>query len=198
MWLGLAIVTAAYLLGSVSFGLVIARQKRVDLRRMGSGNVGATNVGRVLGKATGRTVLVLDALKGAVPALVAVLVFGATDPWTAATGTAAVVGHLWPIWHGLRGGKGAATGLGVMLAVVPPAGVLAGLVYVAGKWISGRASVGSLAGAAIGGASAAAWDLWEAQRITPRSWMALVIFCLVAAAHTANIVRLARGEEPPS
>jgi len=198
VWVGLSVVTAAYLLGSVSFGLVIARSRGVDLRSVGSGNVGATNVGRALGKPTGRLVLLLDALKGAVPTLVAVRIFGATSAWTAASGVAAVAGHLWPIWHGLRGGKGAATGLGVLLAVVPVAGVGAGLGYLGGKALSRRASVGSLLGALLGALLTVAWDARDAQQLTPRTWMALSVFVLVVAAHAPNIARLVRGEEPPS
>jgi len=198
VWVGLSIVTAAYLLGSVSFGLVIARYRGVDLRSVGSGNVGATNVGRALGKPTGRVVLLLDALKGALPTLLAVLICGATSAWTAASGVAAVAGHLWPIWHGLRGGKGAATGLGVLLVVVPVAGVGAGLGYVVGKALSRRASVGSLLGALLGALLTAACDAWDAQQLTPRTWMALSVFVLVVTAHAPNIARLVRGEEPPS
>ena len=198
MWVGLAIVTAAYLLGSVSFGLVIARHRGIDLRSVGSGSIGATNVGRALGKRVGRVVLLLDALKGALPTLAAVLICGATSAWTAASGVAAVAGHLWPIWHGLRGGKGAATGLGVLLMVVPLAGVVAGLGYVVGKAASGRASVGSLLGALLGALLTAARDVWDAQRLTARTWMALSVFVLVVAAHAPNIARLLRGTEPRS
>lgn len=198
MWLGLAVVTAAYLLGSVSFGLAVARHKGVDLRGVGSGNVGATNVGRALGKPLGRVVLVLDALKGAVAALAAVLLFGAAAPWTAAAGIAAVAGHIWPLWHGLRGGKGAATGLGALCVVVPVAGAMAGLTYVLAKKASRRASVGSLLGALCGVAATLAWEWWSTGELTARSCMALVVFALVVGAHADNLARLARGQEPPS
>jgi glycerol-3-phosphate acyltransferase PlsY len=198
VWLGLAVVTAAYLVGSVSLGLAIARHKGVDLRSVGSGNLGATNVGRALGKPIGRVVLALDALKGAVPTLGAVLLFGSTSPWTAATGIAVVVGHLWPLWHGLRGGKGAATGLGVMLVVVPLAGAIAGLGYVVGKQLSRRASVGSLLGTLCGGTATVGWELWQAHGLTARSAMAGILLALIVVAHAPNLARLARGQEPPS
>ncbi len=78
----------------------------MDLRAVGSGNIGATNVGRALGKKTGAVVLVLDALKGLAPALAATLLLGQASPWTAGTGVAAVIGHVVPVWHGFRGAKG--------------------------------------------------------------------------------------------
>ncbi|MFK7985380.1 MAG: glycerol-3-phosphate acyltransferase [Sandaracinaceae bacterium] len=191
--LGPAFTLGAYLFGSVSFGLIAARRAGVDLRAEGSGNVGATNVGRLLGKRTGRVVLLLDALKGALPTAAAFGLLGPESPWTAGTGVAAVVGHCFPLWHGLRGGKGAATAAGVMLAAVPWAGVAAALAYGVLKKATHRASVGSLGGAAVG--AGVAWA-WLGQ--SPRAWMALAILAVVALRHTSNIGRLLRGEEPPS
>ena len=193
MALPIALVVAAYLLGSVSFGLLIARARGVDLRAVGSGNIGATNVGRALGKRTGRFVLVLDALKGALPVLAARWLLGSTSPWTAGVGVAAVVGHLVPVWHGFRGGKGAATGLGVMLAAEPIAGAAAAVTYVLGKALTKRASVGSMLGAVVG--CAVAW--WLAP-LGAMAWMATAIGVLVLVAHAPNLARLAKGEEPPS
>ncbi|MEM1418486.1 MAG: glycerol-3-phosphate acyltransferase, partial [Myxococcota bacterium] len=152
----LALVGVAYLLGSVSFGLLAARRAGVDLRAVGSGNVGATNVGRALGKATGRRVLALDLLKGCLAMLGPLLLRGATSPVAAAAGVAAVAGHCWPVFHGFRGGKGAATGLGVLLVAVPIAGALAGLTFALVKKASGRASAGSLTGLGVGLAATAA------------------------------------------
>lgn len=191
--LGPVLTAAAYLLGSVSFGLLAARRAGIDLRDAGSGNVGATNVGRVMGKRTGRIVLALDAAKGAGPALAAWGTLGLESPWTAAVGVAAVVGHCFPVWHGFRGGKGAATALGVMLALVPAAGAGAAIAYVALKRASRRASVGSLAGAATGAAISLA-ILGD----RPRTWMAVAILAVVVLRHAGNIGRLLRGEEPPS
>ncbi len=187
---------AAYLLGSVSFARWIARRRGVDIRSVGSGNPGATNVGRALGPRAGRVVLVLDALKGGLPTLCGVAAFGAADPRTAAIGMAAVAGHLWPIWHGLRGGRGAATGLGALLAVAPAAGALAGFGYAIARRASGRASVGSLAGAALGTVALVGWELRGPGPVTPRSWMAVALLALIVAGHAPNLARLARGEEP--
>lgn len=191
--LGPALAGAAYLLGSISFGLIAARRAGVDLRGEGSGNVGATNVGRVLGKRTGRLVLALDAAKGALPALTAWGLLGLDHPWTAATGAAAVVGHCFPIWHRLRGGKGAATSAGVMLALVWPAGLTAIVLYVVLKKVTRRASVGSLVGALAGAVTT--W-LWLGP--TPRAYMAVGILAVVVLRHTSNIGRLIRGVEPES
>lgn len=182
---------AGYLCGSVSFGLLLARHRGVDLRSTGSGNVGATNVGRALGRRTGRLVLLLDALKGAGPTLAARLVLGADSPFTCATGVAAVVGHVWPIWHGFRGGKGAATGVGSLLAASPLGGVAAFVTYLVAKARTRRASVGSLGGSCVG--------LVVVLFVEGASWpsaMAALITLLVWVRHAANLRRLWRGEEP--
>ncbi|RMH03846.1 MAG: glycerol-3-phosphate 1-O-acyltransferase [Planctomycetota bacterium] len=117
---------AGYLSGSISFALLVARAKGVDLRAHGSGNPGATNAGRVLGRKYGVLVYLLDALKGALPAGVS-LILG-WPPSAAVLGAAgAFAGHLWPIWFGFRGGKGVATYSGAMLVLAPGA-LLAGAV----------------------------------------------------------------------
>jgi len=189
-----AMVLGAYLLGSVSFGLLAAKRAGADLREEGSGNIGATNVGRVLGKRVGRVVLVLDALKGALPVVGARLLFGADDPWTAATGVAAVVGHLAPVWHHFRGGKGAATSAGVLLAALPAAGLAGFAGYVIGKKTTKRASVGSLLGSAIG----VGVMVVVLGPDGPRTIMAYTLLALVIIRHAGNIGRLVRGVEPPS
>lgn len=192
-WTGPVLAVGAYLMGSVSFGLLAARRAGVDLRGEGSGNIGATNVGRVLGKRTGRVVLLLDALKGAAPALLAAQLLGADDRWTAATGFAAVLGHCYPVWHRLRGGKGAATAAGVMLSLVWPAGLIAVVLYLGLKKLTRRASVGSLSGALAGAIVTWAW-------LGPgsRAFMTVAILAVVLLRHRGNIGRLLRGEEPPS
>ncbi len=188
-----ALVTVgAYLLGSVSFAILIARRRGVDVRAVGSGNPGATNVGRALGKRTGRVVLVLDALKGVLP-VVALRVAGADPWWVAAAGVAAVVGHCFPIWHGLRGGKGAATGLGATVAASPIAGVAAAITYLALEKITKRASVGSLGGAAMG-----AGVLVAVEGVGPLAAMGAGVLALVVLRHVENIGRLVRGTEPRS
>ena len=147
---GAVLVVAAYLLGSIPFGLVIARARGIDIREVGSGNIGATNVARGLGKKLGAFVLVLDALKGAAPMLAARwLDIGATaDPYfITAIGITAIAGHCFPVWLRFRGGKGVATSLGVFLTADPlVAGV--GVAIFAVMYLLFRiASVGSITAA---------------------------------------------------
>lgn len=190
-WFPVTVTLAAYALGSVSFGLIFAKRAGVDLRSVGSGNVGATNAGRAMGRSTGRLVLVLDALKGALPVLLMGLATRFDTRWMALAAWAAVVGHCWPIWHGLRGGKGAATAAGAMLVLAPVAGVVAIVVYAVTKRVSRKVSVGSLAGASAGAAIALMLDPLHAS-----AWGAVAIACVVWVRHADNLARLRRGEEP--
>jgi len=192
-WREALLVVAAYALGSISFGLIVAARRGVDLRAVGSGNTGATNVGRAIGKREGRIVLVLDALKGRRPAAAGAAWLGPTSPWTAGAAIAAVAGHCWPIWHGLRGGKGAATAAGAMLVLSWPAGLVAVATYVVGKKMTRKTSVGSLAGATVGAVVAALLGA-----MSPPAWGAAAIALLVWVRHADNVQRLARGEEPDS
>jgi glycerol-3-phosphate acyltransferase PlsY len=190
--IGAALIVCAYLFGSVCFGLIVARRKKVDLREVGSGNVGATNVGRALGKRVGAVVLGLDLLKGVVP-VVAARFLGLPAPYWVAAGIAVVLGHVFPIWFGFRGGKGAATAAGVMLAAMPIPGALALSSFVLLVLATRRASVGSLGGAVIGLASTYAFH-----GLGPELLLAAALFVIVLARHADNVRRLARGEEPPS
>lgn len=121
---------AAYLAGSIPFGLLIARTKGIDIRKHGSGNIGATNVWRVLGKGPGLTCFVLDFLKGLAPTLVfGVLVVRSTDTatslstsliaWWLAVAVCAILGHMFPVWLKFKGGKGVATSFGALVGVYP-------------------------------------------------------------------------------
>lgn len=192
-WAGPVLVLSAYLLGSVSFGLIAAARAGVDLRAVGSGNVGATNAARALGKSVGRLVMLLDALKGFAPTLAAVLWLGADDVWTAGTGVAAVVGHVLPLWHGLAGGKGAATGAGALLAAAPMAGAVALIAFLGAKKLTRQASVGSLLGASLG-----LGVVLLHHGVGPRAAMAGGVLAIVVARHHTNIRRLLAGTEPKS
>jgi len=191
---GPLLVLSAYLAGSVCFGIVVARSRGVDLREVGSGNVGATNVSRALGKNAGRAVLFLDGLKGLVPVLVARFAVSTDrDLWIAVVGVAAVLGHVLPVWHGFRGGKGAATAVGVLLGAQPLAGLGAAISFAVLKVASKRASVGSLGACLVGVAITAV--LGQASWLTA---MAIAISVVVFIRHADNLRRLVRGEEPPS
>jgi glycerol-3-phosphate acyltransferase PlsY len=184
-------VVVAYLLGSVCFGPIAAARAGVNLRAVGSGNVGATNVSRALGRRAGYVVMGLDALKGFAPTLGAALTLGPGDPWTAAAGVAAVIGHVLPIWFRFRGGKGAATACGVLLAAAPIAGFAAVVTFIVLKVLSGRASVGSLAASLVGIAGAAATS-----GMGTTTHLAIALAGIVFVRHIDNLRRLARGEEP--
>ena len=187
---GPALTIAAYLFGSISFGLILAKRRGIDLRSIGSGNIGATNVGRALGKQTGRLVLVLDMLKGFVPVALARWAFDLPWPWITAVGLAAALGHVFPIWYGFRGGKGVATSGGVLLAALPPIGALTLLTFVVVKKWTRLASVGSLSAATVGASLTLVLDGGE--------WPVLLatgLWFLVVLRHWGNLIRLLRGEE---
>ncbi|ACL67666.1 protein of unknown function DUF205 [Anaeromyxobacter dehalogenans 2CP-1] len=193
--LGALLVAAGYLAGSIPFGVVLGRLVLgVDVRTVGSGNIGATNVARAGGKKMGVLVLVLDAAKAIVPILVARRVLGGTphaEFWVTAVAVAAFVGHLFPVWLGFKGGKGVATGLGIF-AVLAPWAALAGLVgYAVAYGLTRISSVGSLTGTAL--CAAGGFATYGPRH--PVSWAGLAIALLIFVRHRENIRRLVRGEE---
>ena len=193
-WLALGAIVVAFLLGGVPFGLIIGRAKGVDLRRIGSGNIGATNVARNLGMRWGVFCLLLDALKGLAPTLAARMLLDPGGPLTqwAIGGTmlAAVCGHMFTPYLLFRGGKGVATALGVVLAVNPWAGLIAGLLYV-GLYVALRiSSVGSMA---LTISAPLAMYLLKAP--CEQLYAVLVIALLIVIKHIPNLRRLIRGEE---
>ncbi len=194
---------ASYLAGSIPFGFIIGKVvKGVDLRQLGSGNIGATNAGRVLGKKWGILCLILDALKGLLPvALLPQQFFGSESPWlahaTVLAGVSTIVGHMFPCWLGFRGGKGVATSLGV-LAILSPWGLLvAAATFFSSLAIWRFVSVSSML-AAIG------FGTFELVRSLPNpfsgaKWsqgvFALMVPLLIVVQHRSNIRRLLKGEE---
>src|ERR1051325_7317564 len=127
MALAVLTILGAYLIGAIPFGYLVARWRGVDIFQHGSGNIGATNVGRVLGRKFGVLVLLLDFAKGALPVLAARMIASRwpdalvwREGWLEVlTGLAAFLGHLFPLYLGMRGGKGVATGTGVAFVLVP-------------------------------------------------------------------------------
>src|ERR1700752_2763143 len=146
------VVIVAYLLGSIPFGYLIVRKKvGADIRETGSGGTGATNVSRRAGKAAGIFTLVLDALKGAVAVEWAIVLAGSSlnAAWiVTAAAVAVIVGHMFPVWLGFRGGKGVATGVGVFLILAPIALLCAGVLFVAIVFFTRYVSLGSIVAAA--------------------------------------------------
>ncbi|MDE3060809.1 MAG: glycerol-3-phosphate 1-O-acyltransferase PlsY [Pseudomonadota bacterium] len=177
----------AYLLGSIPFGLLLTRAAGLgDIRRVGSGNIGATNVLRTGHKGLAAATLLLDGCKGAA----AVLLASALAPQLAiAAGLLAMIGHIFPVWLRFKGGKGVATAIGVLLAVHWLVGAIVCLVWLAVFAFTRISSLAALAG--LGSAWIAAWILHD----PPVTFMSLAIFLLVAYTHRQNVRRLMSGEE---
>ncbi len=190
-------IVAGYAVGSLSFAWLIGRSQGVDIRKHGSGNVGATNVQRVLGKSLGRLCFVLDFAKGAVPVLIAQAVTGPDSAWIpVAVGAAAVAGHVWPFTLRFKGGKGFATSLGVVAALVPLCFVAAIAVWLGVFFSSRYVSLASIAAAAALPLTAHLLGWLSPFRIAPSVHALLwVLAVLVAIRHKSNIQRLIRGEE---
>jgi glycerol-3-phosphate acyltransferase PlsY len=184
------LVLLAYLVGGIPFGVVFARLRGVDVRRAGSGNIGATNVARSAGIGPGVATLVADVLKGALPALTA-RALGVGPGVEAAVAFAAVAGHVFPLALGLAGGKGVATALGVLGALCPLATLAAVaaflLVLVAWRYVS-LASIAAAVTAPI------AVALLRYPR--PLLVAAIAVAGLVVARHAGNLRRLRAGTEP--
>lgn len=187
-------LTLAYLVGSMPTAYLVGRANGIDLRTVGSGNLGATNVFRTLGWKWGVFVYVVDVLKGALPVLILPTVAGVASgwPWGVAYGVLAIVGHVRPIFLlGKGGGKGVATASGVFLALAPIAALCAMVAFIVTVAFSRYVSLGSLVGAAV---------LPIVLAITERGATPIVIVSAAVCAfvfwtHRANIERLKHGTE---
>lgn len=184
------VVVVAYLLGSIPFGYLIVRRKSgADIRETGSGGTGATNVSRRAGKAAGVLTLLLDAAKGCVAVVIAKAVSG--DDWViAAAAIAALVGHIFPVWLGFRGGKGVATGVGIFLVLAPVPLLCAGVVFVAIVLLTRYVSLGSITAAIL--IPVLVWVLSDSP---PLLTAAVAGSALIVFAHRGNIQRLMSGTE---
>jgi acyl phosphate:glycerol-3-phosphate acyltransferase len=184
------LIVAAYLLGSIPFGYLIVRRKSgADIRDTGSGGTGATNVSRRAGKAAGVLTLLLDAAKGCVAVLIAKAVSG--DDWViAAAAIAALVGHIFPVWLGFRGGKGVATGVGIFLVLAPFALLCAGVVFVVIVVLTRFVSLGSITAAILIPVLVAVQS-----DSRPLLVAAIVGAALIVFAHRGNVQRLVSRTE---
>lgn len=195
------VVIIAYLIGSIPFGYLIVRRKvGADVRETGSGGTGATNVSRRAGKAAGVFTLVLDAVKGSVAVIMARVLLGPSmtaEWWIAAAAIATLIGHIFPVWLGFRGGKGVATGVGVFLILAPVALLCAGVLFIAIVSLTRYVSLGSIIAAAT-----IPLFVWlqsvfvePVADLRPLLLAAIVGASLIVFAHRANIGRLSRGTE---
>jgi glycerol-3-phosphate acyltransferase PlsY len=184
------LVLFAYLLGSVPTGYLLGSLAGVDVRRAGSGNIGATNVTRVVGKRHGIFTLVADIAKGFLPVILA-LYLGLTPGATAFVGIAAFVGHLYPVFLRFRGGKGVATALGVFLGLAPWATLILMAIFALVLLTTRVVSLSSMV--AAGCAPIVFWLFFHSPILTV---MSLFIALMIVLRHRGNIQRLLSGAEP--
>jgi acyl phosphate:glycerol-3-phosphate acyltransferase len=194
----------AYFAGSLPFGLIVGRLcGGIDIRREGSGNIGATNVARVLGAKYGVIVLALDCVKGAAPTALLPLLFLKPDSpervhLAVLCGVAAILGHMFPCWLAFRGGKGVATALGVALVLAPLASAVALCVFALSMAGLRIVSLSSIIGACVY-CGVEMWRLSPAP-FSETTWslalFSTVVPILIIVRHRANLARLMRGTEP--
>lgn len=193
----------SYLLGAIPTGYVVARIKGVDIRRLGSGNIGATNVFRCVGWGAGIVTLGCDVLKGFLPTFVlpGLLLTDSASTLSRTTlglvaAVSSVVGHVWPVYLGFRGGKGVATAAGAALGLDPASVGVGALVWIAVFLVARYVSVASLVAAAA--TTGAAWGLWVCRAsgapFVPGVFSVLALLTIVR--HRANLQRLWKGTEP--
>ena len=194
----IAVVVGGYLLGSIPFGFIATRLGGAgDIRKVGSGNIGTTNVLRTGRRDLAAITLIGDAGKGAVAALLAYFLAGrmgapdAARTLAALAGGSAFFGHLFPVWLGFRGGKGVATFFGVMLAVAWPVGMMAGATWIAMAALLRFSSLSALTAAAL-----APFFALALQAGRPVVILAVVMAVVIFIRHRENIARLIKGEEP--
>jgi len=185
----LVVAVLAYLLGSVPFGVVITRAMGLgDLRKIGSGNIGATNVLRTGNKGAAAATLILDAAKGGIAVLIARAMVGEDAAQVAAL--ASFLGHLFPVWLRFKGGKGVATFLGILLALAWPIGLMACATWLVAAAVSRISSLSALAAAGLAPGYLAFGGYSD------MVLLALLLAILVWVRHAANIRRMRDGTEP--
>ena len=193
----LALLLVSYLLGSIPFGVILAKfLGGADVRKAGSGNIGATNVARVAGPAAGVLTLLLDAAKGWFAVWLAARVMHGETGFLVAAGFFALLGHCFPLWLRFRGGKGVATAAGAFAALCPEAMIAALILFALVVWFWRYVSLGSLAAAAT--IPLFVYFLWAPHFAPPNvvTLGSLAISAMVIFQHRGNIGRLVRGEEP--
>ena len=196
------IALLSYLMGSVPAGYIAGRVAGIDIRRVGSGNVGATNVLRALGKPYGYAVFLFDFFKGVGAVWISILIINAAHPWNQESelvgimaGVLCVLGHAYPVWLGFKGGKGVATSAGVLFGLMPAAALTVLAVWFVTFQATKYVSVASIVAAVALPVTAAVMVHFE------KAGMPLVYFCACLAVvivwrHRSNVSRLMKGTEP--
>jgi len=186
-------LAAAYVVGSIDFAVIIGKMHGVDIHEVGSGNPGTSNVLRTLGKGPAIMVLLGDTLKGVIGAAMGWVASGDTNPlgpWVFAAGLAAVIGHCYPIFHRFKGGKGVATGFGVLIFTMPLVAVGVGISWAILAKITKTASISSM----IVVVASIPLAFWQGVRGVAWVWL-LATIALVVWRHKSNIQRMVRGTE---
>ena len=200
---GIIFVVLAYLVGSISFGLLIGKLiKGIDIRNFGSGSTGATNVARVCGPIWGIIALILDMGKAAIPVALTVYILETPDWSHSLTGLSAIAGHIWPLFTNFKGGKGIASGWAALIVLSPWAGVAATLAAAPVIGITRYVSLGSIVGSVVGGLSItvlAILNNLETEGV-PNIPFVYSAYGLIGGAitvllHKDNIKRLIKGHE---
>lgn len=193
---GLAIflaILAAYVVGSIDFAVIVARMHGVDIHKEGSGNPGTSNVLRTLGRVPAAMVFVGDTLKGTIGAAMGWVASGVADPqvhWAFAAGLAAVIGHCYPVFHRFKGGKGVATGGGVLLFTAPLVALIDIVIWATVVKLTRTASIGSMVIVVI----TVPLLIWQGVGGLSLLWVALMILVVVWR-HRGNIRRMISGRE---
>jgi glycerol-3-phosphate acyltransferase PlsY len=190
---GLAILLISYLIGSVDFAVLVGRMHGVDIHQVGSGNPGTSNVMRTLGRGPAAMVFVGDTLKGVIAAAVGAFLSGSgpTSTWTFAAGLMAVLGHCYPVFHRFRGGKGVATGGGVVMFAAPIAGLILTALWLLVAKVGKVASIASL----VVVAASIPLLIWQGVAGWALFWFG-VMLGLVIYRHRGNISRIMKRREP--
>jgi len=185
------LVILTYLIGSISFGIIVTKLKKgIDIRHYGSGNTGFTNVLRVVGKGPSIIVLIGDALKGSMGVILGYYLGDASYSFAVLGGLSTMIGHTYPIYFAFKGGKGVATGLGVVLTLAPDVTLIALIIFITTVLISRYVSLGSL----VGAMSVPIFSYFL-EKPFPVIIFGFLGALLVAYNHKSNIIRLCQGRE---
>jgi glycerol-3-phosphate acyltransferase PlsY len=197
----LSVILISYLIGSVPFGYIAGRLAGIDIRTVGSGNVGATNVVRTLGRAIGYPVFLLDFLKGAAAVGISLLISRHSpveigrDLGGILAGACAVVGHVFPVWLRFKGGKGVATSVGVIFALMPLVACMIGLVWIVVFQVTRYVSVASIAAAIAMPIATAAMIFLRKTQAPVLFYFSVALAILIIVRHWSNVSRLRTGTE---